>query len=249
MISGMAMHDIEKLKADGLDPTPADIIRLNALALKVDFTQSPATFYELPRVAFLGNVAFREPTIGHDIWIDSVSRFCDTKDLSTYLAIRAFALSHKLEDLPDAEDKDAVVKAIEKFTKIEIRSFTVNQVRCAITYAISGADHTAREFPAPHSCDNEEEDEADEKTAEAIEDEALSVGAGVLFETLAMGLGVTVREILGFTLSKVRALQEAGLARNGIDLKKNRRNSRLGDYYVTRDEIRARLEKEKQDGR
>lgn len=74
MVSEMAMEDIEQMKREGLEPTPRDIIRLNALALKYERAKSKdvgMSLYQLPRVAFIDSKTwFRQPTIGHEIWFD-----------------------------------------------------------------------------------------------------------------------------------------------------------------------------------
>lgn len=234
MKSEMAEADLQQMMADGLKPTIDDIIRLNALGLKCELSQRSGEYYALPRLAFLGRLSLREPTIGHGIWIDSVIHYCCERDLSTRIAIEAFAISRPLDELPDASDRSACVKAIDDFTKNELAPFTFAQVHCAVTYAMHGNSATALEYPA-----------LPEETPEIAEDAAVSVGAGVLVETLAMGLGLSVRDICGMTISKAKRLQEMGLARNGIDISKSNHGTRVAEYYSTRYEIINRLTAEK----
>ena len=76
MTSKMAIEDIEQMQAEGLKPTVKDIIRLNALAMKFERAKSKnagSSIYLLPRVAFISDkVWFRQPTIGHEIWLSKV---------------------------------------------------------------------------------------------------------------------------------------------------------------------------------
>lgn len=53
----------------GLRPTFQDIIRLNALALEVERMRASFAENELPRVSFLGDAVFHEPTIGSEMWL------------------------------------------------------------------------------------------------------------------------------------------------------------------------------------
>lgn len=233
MKSEMAAEDLEEMREDGLNPTIDDIIRLNALGLKCELSRDCGEMFAMPRVAFLGNVAFREPTVGHGIWMDAVLEYCDTEDLSTMIAVRAFALSRRHFDLPDAADRDRCSKAIDYFTKNDLAPFTFRQVHCAVTYAMHGNSAIEMEFPVPQPDEVKMEDDA-----------ALSVGAGVIVETLAMGLGISVRDISAMTISNVRQIQIAGLMRQGVNVKKSAMTRRLAEYYTTKDAIVERLTKE-----
>jgi hypothetical protein len=237
MTSEMALDDFNALEEDGLRPTFQDAIRLNALALKCESSPFDG-ICDLPRVAFLGSLAFREPTVGHTLWIDSVLRWCDRYDLSTAVAVYAFALSRDLAALPDANDRDATRKAIDDFTQGPLAPFTLVQIRCAIDYAQFGADATAKEYPPPRP---DETKFADDVPA--------SLGAGAVVETLALGFGVSIRDICALPLSKVRMLQAAALSKAGVDVAKRRKGDAIADYYAALNEIKARLKKEQEAAR
>lgn len=239
MKSKMAEEDLQEMIEDGLKPTVDDIIRLNALGLKCELSQCGGDFYALPRVAFLGRLAFREPTIGHGIWIDSVMRSCDGKDVSTRIAVDAFALSRDIESLPDSNDRKKCIDAVDAFVSKELVRFTFRQVVCALVYAKNGASIIANEFPEPPMSSG---DDSGMRTPD--EDVAMSIYAGVLFETLAFGLGLSVRDVSKLTTSRVQHLQEVALMRNGIDLAKKRHGTRVAEYYATKCEIAARLKSE-----
>lgn len=119
MTSEMAKADIEQLWAEGLQPTVEDIVRLNVLALKFESEKARDSFkccYTLPRVAAVEDgLWFRQPTVGHEIWLDKVERWIDAKDFSTVLAINAFALSRDNEQLPNPDDVEEVKRQVDEF--------------------------------------------------------------------------------------------------------------------------------------
>ena len=60
MISHTAKEDIEAMEADGLRPSVSDIIRLNALGLRLERSAfSAQSLFCLPRVAYLGKLILR----------------------------------------------------------------------------------------------------------------------------------------------------------------------------------------------
>ena len=69
MISQYAISEIDDLIKDGLQPSPSDIIRLNALGLKVDHGIDDSPLYTRRRAARLGSAWIREPTIAHHIFM------------------------------------------------------------------------------------------------------------------------------------------------------------------------------------
>lgn len=79
MVSEMAKEDIHALEKKGVKLSFDEIIRLNSLGVKAEKSANSYSFFCLPRCVFLrvedGNdVVLREPTIGHEIWYDSVVR-------------------------------------------------------------------------------------------------------------------------------------------------------------------------------
>lgn len=57
MVSKLAEEDIEALIEDGCTVHPSDVVRLNALALKIE-KRPDFRFATLPRVALCGGVLF-----------------------------------------------------------------------------------------------------------------------------------------------------------------------------------------------
>lgn len=62
MTSDLAMEDIESIMNDGGKVSPKDVVRLNALALKIT-NSATCDIATLPRVACAYGITFREPTI------------------------------------------------------------------------------------------------------------------------------------------------------------------------------------------
>ena len=196
----MALEDIESLELEGLHPTPRDIIKLNALAIKHEAEKGRCAGldkYLLPRVAYLSDkIYFREPTIGHYIWIDQILRFC-SDDIDTIIAIKAYALSRDIKDLPNADSITSIVEVMEEFKK-EMSPYHKQQIYLALRYVIFGYDWTKNENPIDDDDDDKEEKE-DEKDTEEYEDWETCVGIGLLNDGISLQLGLTLNELKSLT--------------------------------------------------
>lgn len=74
MTSKLAKSTIETWWAEGLKPTVEDIVRLNALGLKVENGSEVYDFAACPRISFLGDYMLFEPTVAKKIWIDTAKQ-------------------------------------------------------------------------------------------------------------------------------------------------------------------------------
>lgn len=235
MISQMCLEDIEALKSEGLEPTPSDIIRLNALACKYERQKSKFAFadaYSLPRIATIADgVWFRQPTIGHEIWLDKVSRFADIKDYDTVLALNAYALSRDSSELPDGDDIASVKKALEEYTS-SMSCYMKDQIFAALDYVKNGL-HEDDELP-----ERKKKDDGSEDILECI-------AIGVMHEAQAVMWGMTAAELKRLTRSQVEALVHKAYELHGWQMKGDEQSA-LGDYYVTLDCIRERLAAKKE---
>ena len=196
MISQMCLEDIEQMKRDGLEPTPSDIIKLNALACKFEQQKSRFAFadaYSLPRVAAIADgVWFRQPTIGHEIWLDKVARFVDMDDYNTVLALNAYALSRDYDRLPDGDDVASVQTALDDFLK-SMSGYMKEQIYAAIDYVKNGIDAND-ELPESKKKDNSTVDRLD------------CIAIGVMHEAQAVMWGMTAAELKKMTRSQVQAM-------------------------------------------
>ena len=74
MLADLFVKDYNAMVAQGVKFTPGDIVRLNALALKVKLAAKPFRDVHLPRAVFLDDggwfsapLVLREPTIAHEL--------------------------------------------------------------------------------------------------------------------------------------------------------------------------------------
>lgn len=236
MVSEMAIADITQLQNQGYNLTPRDIIKLNALALKFEREKSKESFkslYTLPRIAAIDDgMYFRQPSIGHEIWLDTVDRWIDTTDYGTVLTVNAFALSRDVDDLPDANNRKEITKQINKFIKL-MRKYTTDQIFAAVNYV----KNDISEF--------NESPIRDDKNVDDV-DWCDSVAVGVLREGQAVLFGVTEKEMLSMTRESLRLVIDRAYEMHGME-KKDSGDYLLGEYYSTLDYIKNKLEKEMKD--
>ena len=250
MISQLAKDDLEQLRADGLSPTVEDIIRLNALGLKLEAEAkkrpTDSTDY-LPRVAVLDtSLTLRQPAIGHEVWLEKVRRFVADNDADTILALHAFALSRSVDDLPDGDDARSVEKAVAAFCR-DCRHFSREQIFAAVEYATFGASPASAEAPARQAPDSAEAparqapDSSRRSFAEAeAEDWRECVAAGILAYGQIVLFGASVAELSRLTRRQVRDMIRRAYIFHGLETP-NYLEIAQGDYYATLTAIRERL--------
>jgi hypothetical protein len=146
MTSQLAKEDIEALIDEGCVVHPSDVIRLNALGLKLE-KRPDFRLATLPRVALCGGVLFQQPTIGQDIFLDELCQVFN-QDEGTILALEAYVLAHPNDDwenLPTFPRMFALkcIKWIRKHLKNE----TAEKVRHAIDFCKFGMNPEDGEFP------------------------------------------------------------------------------------------------------
>lgn len=230
MVSEMAMEDIEAMRAAGVDVTPRDVVRLNALGLKVERSSRSADFHMLPRVAWAGEAVFREPTVAHEAWMCVAEKLFDLDDEDTVVLLRALCLSSKVEDLPDPSSRADVMDAIERLKAGPIASCTVRQLVNALGYALMGANACTGEHGPARS---------DDGTVADTDPDDFPVGRTVQ-EGVVMGLG-TVRELSAMTESQVEALVlYKREVEYGEHARKGAHGRAVGEYLTVCDEIRNR---------
>jgi len=150
MVSPTAIADIKAAISSGVVFTPEEIIRLNALGLRYDYTKSGAEMRIMPRLAWLGDVAFREPTIGHEIWMYESSDVFNLEDGETRIKVRAFCLATDPLKLPSFSlGREKIESAVKEFCEQRISQYTLGQVATALVFAEYGDTQVAREFPEP----------------------------------------------------------------------------------------------------
>ena len=146
MTSPMAMGDIQTLLDEGCVVPPADVVRLNALGLKIE-KKPDFRLSTLPRVALCGEVLFVEPTIEQDIFLDKISQVF-SRDEGTVLALQAYVLAHpdenwsKLPMLPVA-----FAAKCARWIKKNLGKVTATKVRAAVDFCRTGMNPLDGEYP------------------------------------------------------------------------------------------------------
>lgn len=237
MISRTAIVDIKAAISSGVNLTPEEIIRLNALGLRYERTKAGADLRIMPRLAWLGDVVFREPTIGHEIWMKEAADIFDLTKPETLVKVRAFCLATAPEDLPDVgAGRDKLREAVMRFCRERIAFFTLGQVADALAFAEDGSDPATGEVPAPAPA------RKDRKAAVPVEGERC-YEVGLLRRGVLLKLG-SVDDLKKMTVSGLEALLVEEYRSNDEDYAKQLVSSAFADYKRTLDEIVAAHGKE-----
>lgn len=234
MVSRMAVDDCEELLGQGKKLSCRDIIRLNALGVRAERGPNSVSFYALPRCVFVGDLCFREPTIGHEIWFDDVSRQFDLDSQVTEFALRAFMMSRDAEELPSARNMAEVKYQLDNFVHKDIAKFTMRQLTHALRYCAAGCDPEDEEYPARRPV----EDDEDDLTEDA------SIALGVVREGQALGLGISLADAKKMTRSALQEVVFRAYKLKDIDVSSSVKKECIGDYLATLAEIKNRLDEE-----
>ena len=242
MISKCAESAILDLWDRGLKPTVRDIVRLNAVGLRREhYMRPPASLYQLRRCAFLSSgICFREPLLGHEIWVDRIRSIVDLDDVFTSLTLDAFICGVDLDELPDPESPDKIKRAVSAFAAT-CSHLTSAQIAAAVLWCKTGADWAYGERPAAKPIDDAD-DSADE-----ISDPTFSFGIGIIRNGIATGVGVTFKEALAMPRHVFEAMVFRR-ARYDDAIDRKRMEQDLDDDFTrTLDEITERLESQPAD--
>lgn len=243
MVSRLAKADIEKLHSKGVELTVDEIVRLNALGCKVEYSNDGIDIFTMPRCAFLGDICFREATLGHELWMREVGRWMDIDDdIDTMILVRAFTLSKPQDELPDPLDVKKVKKQMDDFFKSDLSKFTPRQVVACLNYVALGDDPNANEYAIKT---NEDDDEVAKQIAEVCEADNHSIEIGIVNRGIAMKLGLTLNDYLSMTPSRVQTIIGEVLDRElGETRTKMKKSDALGEYISTLNAIRESYKNE-----
>ena len=261
MFSDLLKKDIRQYAAKGVDFTPEDIVRLNALAVRVKLSQHPCRGVGLPRCVFLPPVdapgrcvslaffrrelVLREPTIAHELWLEEAARWIDVADERNSLFLHAFALSFlDPAKLPDAFAPRRVIKAVYIFAAKRLVRYTAEQLRNAVDYVLYGADWTCGEAAVPKSSEVEKlKSSTDLSTFQPFNSSTgeASPTLGLVCRARALRLPISLDDARRMTASELaEAVNKAIVDDDAFDAKRERHDA-MGDYIRTRDAIIARI--------
>lgn len=239
MISNIAKETVEQFKAEGLEPSFDDYIRLNALGLKVERGESAADLAALPRAAFLGDLILWEPTIAVRQWLDAAGQIISS-DYFSQLTLTAFALNTPAADLPRLDNAKNLRKAVKAFTDESLAPFTETQIVAAVEYALVGNDAAVGEDAEPTIA----EKEARQKCRETPRG-MMSVARRVFAEACAFNIPDAER----FTVDALDEIITIAVALRGRSAAKDRNGRATAEFYRTADAIHERLKQEKENGK
>lgn len=229
MVSEMMLEDAEDLAKRGIALTPREIVRLNALGIKAERSPSQTNIFTLPRCCIIGDIVFREPTIGHEIWLDEMSALYDVEDGLTSFAVTALCYSTEdADDLPRPADGPALSAAVRAFIKDRLARYTIRQIAAAVRYVRDGIEQTDGELGP---------DSKAEDPGETDQDCAFSSALGVVHEGQSLGLGITLADARRMTRPALRSVIARAYLVKGVDVTKGDRETAMGDYNVVLDEI------------
>lgn len=198
----MAMEDVRSLKRKGIEIEPEEIVRLNALGVVAESNPTSSSFYSIPRCAFLSNdeediLTFREPTIGHQLWMDMVFQAYDEDDETTRFMVTAYAMTKDWKELPTWSDFSKLKKEIVSFIK-SLSKYTLSQVSDCVMYCLNGNNSNDKEYPEIlPSSDDEDESFQNQPTSSTI---------GVIHEAQALNLGIPLEDAKGMTKSELQSV-------------------------------------------
>lgn len=235
MTSITAMEEAERLAAEGTPLSPREIVRLNALGLAMERGERESVAFALPRVAFLGDsVILREPTLGHEIWLDEARRFADFADVDTSLAMHAMAFAIYDPDKLPKLGRISLFCAMRRFQR-RVRVFTRRQIAAACRWVTEGRDARSGEYPPP-------------RKGETPMDESYSVAIGVLLDGVAIATGLSVGDARHMTLAQIHRVEDSALKLRGHDMRDAALETAKGDFYAALDEMTARAKERAQHG-
>lgn len=236
MTSKLAMDDIEALIAEGCVVHPSDVVKLNAIGLRIE-KRPDFRLASLPRIAVMGNVIFRQPTIAQDIFLDDARQVL-SDDPATNLALDAWVLAHPDECFKKLKHPFWFITKCRLWVKKNLGGRQATQVRRALDYCLFGVDSATGESPV-YMTENE--------IFYELPDEPLSRGEKQFANATAFGLDALA--VLRSTSPVLEAMMERAYLLNELKAISQDEKEAIGEYYSTLEWLKkkARAEKEKKE--
>lgn len=233
MFSQLAKEDLDDLRAEGLNPTDEDVIRLHALAARI--TDGPeTTAYNAPRFATAGGVVFFEPTMASFFWYSYAKRFADDQPTEDWLFAFACARGRERGYLEKLKDPEEIQCALGQFIGSCVA--TKAEVEAAVYYVTVGDTvRPERTELAKKTEERLDPDERERRNYAELEDR-LARAAAVT--------GFTFDDLMVQTPSRLRALIYAAHVEAGMKLTKTAAKAHA-DYLATLHAVAERLRAER----
>lgn len=228
MVSQLAKEDIEALIDEGCKVGVSDIIRLNALALKIE-KRPDFRLATLPRAALCGGVLFQQPTIGQDIFLDQLKQIFAANP-ATVLALEAYVLAHPEKDwntLPRFPRLFAF--RCVRWIKKHLRRENADKVKACIDYVKYGCNPLDGEWPVYMA----------DETWEKWYGEQGPLSGAMRQYMQACTLGIASDSALRATSPQLAAMIERGYVLHDTQIGDEEKRA-TAEYFATLDEIKKR---------
>lgn len=232
MVSKTALEDIEEIEADGGRVSARDVIRLNAVGLRLEKT-ADFRLASLPRIAVLGDVILRQPTIAQDMFIDDALNVLSA-DPATVLALESYVLAHPDEKFVKLKHPYWFALKCKAWVRNHLGSFTATEVRRAVDYCLYGTDPKTGERPV-YMTDKDDHFE--------VPDSPLSKAVRLYFS--ATSLGIDSVAALRATSPQLEAMIERAWLLNKLGEVSDEEKMASAEYFATLDEIKRKAEAER----
>ena len=191
----------------------------------------------LPRIAVMGNVIFRQPTIAQDIFLDDAHQVL-ADDPATNLALDAWVLAHPDECFKKLKHPFWFITKCRLWVKKNLGDKSATEVRRALDYCLFGVDPATGETPV-YMTDNQ--------IFYELPDEPLSRGEKQFANATAFGLDAI--SVLRSTSPILEAMMERAYFLNELQAVGQDEKEAIGEYYSTLEWVKkkAMAEKEKQE--
>lgn len=235
MTSELAKEDLNDLRAEGLQPTDEDVIRLHALACRLsDGAETTAAC--APRVAFAGGVVFHEPTIAAWQWFENAKDYARAKSEEDWYFAFACANGRRTWYLQNLIEEKDVNRAVVAWLKTV--AATKDEVSRAVYYVTTGLNDIT-----PEKTDLKKKTEADKAQGDRERENYAEVER-VLREAAA-STSLTLGEIMSEPISRLQGMIYEANIKAGFEMSRKTAKAHA-EYLATLKAIKARLISEKE---
>lgn len=236
MVSKIAEQTIQKWWSEGLKPTVQDITDLNAVGLALENNSDSSSFCCVPRVGFLDDYCFHEPTVAKRLYIDELMLLIDA-DVQTQIYAVCYCLYTPMEELVDLKSRRKATKAIARFVKDVLSGFTETQILAMVDYVMTGND--------VNTLSGSYSDDSKPKSPSDIPDKCRSYTRLLLNNAIVQGVDAASCDDV--TIEQLERILFLAALHDGTDSLKDKNCELTGRFYQVSGKIYTRLKKEKEE--
>lgn len=234
MVSKLAEQTLNKWWSEGLKPTLQDITDINAVGVQLENNSESSSFYCVPRIGFLDDFCFFEPTIEKRLYIDEIMQIVDD-DIQTQIYTLCYCLYTPIDELVSLKNKKIITKTIARFVKDVLSKFTESQILAMIDYVMTGND--------VNTVSGDYDDKKETKSPSDIPNKCRSYTRKLLNEAIAQGIDAVSCDDV--TIEQLEKIIFLSCLKNGTESLKEKNCELTGRYYQVSGKIYTRLKKEK----